>query len=85
MAAWLYRVNLLFGLVVKAWSSRAADPGSIPAGGVGILFVCSFGFVFVCGGFFFFFWGGGGVMGVESHQCLKNWHSSGYPARRLAL
>ena len=23
--------------------------------------------------------------GVESYQCLKNWHSSGYPARRLAL
>ena len=22
--------------------------------------------------------------GVESHQWLKNWHSSGYPARRLA-
>ena len=23
--------------------------------------------------------------GVESYQWLKNWHSSGYPARRLAL
>ena len=23
--------------------------------------------------------------GVESYQRLKNWHSSGYPARRLAL
>ena len=23
--------------------------------------------------------------GVESHKWLKNWHSSGYPARRLAL
>ena len=23
--------------------------------------------------------------GVESYQSLKNWHSSGYPARRLAL
>ena len=22
---------------------------------------------------------------VESYQWLKNWHSSGYPARRLAL
>ena len=25
------------------------------------------------------------VFGVESYQLLKNWHSSGYPARRLAL
>ena len=25
------------------------------------------------------------VFGVESYQWLKNWHSSGYPARRLAL
>ena len=24
-------------------------------------------------------------VGVESYQRLKNWHSSGYPARRLAL
>ena len=23
--------------------------------------------------------------GIESYQLLKNWHSSGYPARRLAL
>ena len=23
--------------------------------------------------------------GAESYQWLKNWHSSGYPARRLAL
>ena len=23
--------------------------------------------------------------GVESHQWLKNWHSTGYPAKRLAL
>ena len=23
--------------------------------------------------------------GVESYQRLKNWHSGGYPARRLAL
>ena len=23
--------------------------------------------------------------GVELYQWLKNWHSSGYPARRLAL
>ena len=61
-AAWLYRVNLLVGLVVKAWSSRAADTVSIPSGGVGILFVCSFGFVFVCVFllFFLFCWGGGG-------------------------
>ena len=29
-----------------------------------------------CAGFF---------SGVESYQRLKNWHSSGYPARRLAL
>ena len=29
-----------------------------------------------CAGIFF---------GVESYQWLKNWHSSGYPARRLAL
>ena len=25
------------------------------------------------------------LFGVESYQWLKNWHSSGYPARRLAL
>ena len=66
MAAWLYRVNLLVGLVVKAWSSRAADPGSIPAGGVGILFVHLDLFLFVVGFFFcfvlfVFFFGGGGV------------------------
>ena len=24
-------------------------------------------------------------LGVESYQWLKHWHSSGYPARRLAL
>ena len=28
---------------------------------------------------------GGIFVGVESYQWLQNWHSSGYPARRLAL
>ena len=30
-------------------------------------------------------WRRGDFFRVESYQRLKNWHSSGYPARRLAL
>ena len=48
------------GLVVKAFASRAEDPGfesRLPRD----------------------------FSGVESYQWLKNWHSSGYPASRLAL
>ena len=50
----------LVGLVVKASSSKAEDPG----------------FESRLRRDFF---------GVESYQWLQNWHSSGYPARRLVL
>ena len=50
----------LVGLVVKAFASRAEDPG----------FESRLR---------------RDLFGVESYQWLQNWHSSGYPARRLAL
>ena len=58
---WSLSINYrLVGLVVKASTSRAEDPG----------------FESRLRRDYF---------GVESYQWLKNWHSSGYPARRLAL
>ena len=50
----------LVGLVVKASTSGAEDPGFEP------LLRRDFS-------------------GVELYQSLKHWHTSGYPARRLAL
>ena len=53
-------VDRLVGLVVKAFTSRAEDPGFESC----------------------LWWD---FLGVESYQWLKDWHSSGYPAKCLAL